>query len=184
MSRTGKQPIQIPSGVTAQIEKSPAGSQHLMVSGQGVTFRHELPSCITAKLVDNVLTLLPQDSLKKTREQHGLHRALLANKVTGVSKGFERRLQLVGVGYRAAVQGNALSLSVGYSHPVQIEVPKELKVRVESNTEVVLNGADKELLGNICAKIRSVRPPEPYKGKGIRYHGEVIIKKAGKSGKK
>jgi large subunit ribosomal protein L6 len=118
------------------------------------------------------------------RERHGLSRTLVANMVEGVSQGFQRRLEIQGVGYRAQVQGRNLILNMGYSHPVQIEAPEGVQFAVENNTNVLVSGIDKEVVGNISAKIRSVRPPEPYKGKGIRYAGEFVRRKVGKTGKK
>lgn len=120
---------------------------------------------------------------RPARQLHGLCRTLIANMVDGVSKGFERRLELVGVGYRASTQGNKLILNVGYSHPVEIPFPPGIQISVEGNNVIVVSGIDKELVGNTAARIRAVRPPEPYKGKGIRYLGEQIRLKAGKSGK-
>jgi large subunit ribosomal protein L6 len=125
-----------------------------------------------------------QDESRTSRQLHGLSRTLVANMVEGVSQGFQRRLEIQGVGYRAQVQGRNLTLNVGYSHPVQIEPPEGVELVVENNTNVIVSGFNKELVGNTAAKIRSVRPPEPYKGKGIRYAGEVVRRKAGKAGKK
>jgi large subunit ribosomal protein L6 len=125
-----------------------------------------------------------QDESRSSRQLHGLSRTLVANMVEGVSQGFQRRLEIQGVGYRAQVQGRNLILSVGYSHPVQIEPPEGVQLAVEGNTNVIVSGFNKELVGNTAAKIRAVRPPEPYKGKGIRYAGEVVRRKAGKAGKK
>ena len=125
-----------------------------------------------------------QDESRSSRQLHGLSRTLVANMVEGVSQGFQRRLEIQGVGYRAQVQGRNLVLNVGYSHQVQIEPPEGVQLAVETNTNVIVSGFDKELVGNTAAKIRAVRPPEPYKGKGIRYAGEAVRRKAGKAGKK
>ena len=125
-----------------------------------------------------------RDESRTSRQLHGLSRTLVANMVEGVSQGFQKRLEIQGVGYRAQVQGRNLVLTVGYSHPVQIEPPAGVQLAVETNTNVIVSGFDKELVGNTAAKIRAVRPPEPYKGKGIRYAGEVVRRKAGKAGKK
>jgi large subunit ribosomal protein L6 len=121
---------------------------------------------------------------RKARERHGLCRTLVANMVDGVSQGFEKKLEIQGVGYRAQAQGSKLTLNVGYSQPVEMEMPPGINVAVNTNTEVVINGIDKELVGNVAAKIRAVRPPEVYKGKGIRYAGEYVRRKVGKAGKK
>jgi large subunit ribosomal protein L6 len=125
-----------------------------------------------------------RNETRPARQRHGLSRTLVANMVEGVFQGFQRRLEIIGVGYRAQVQGRNLVLTVGYSHPVEIQPPDGVQFAVETNTNVIVSGIDKELVGNTAARIRAVRPPEPYKGKGIRYAGEVVRRKAGKAGKK
>jgi large subunit ribosomal protein L6 len=124
------------------------------------------------------------DGTRRSRERHGLCRTLVANMVEGVSKGFTRKLEIIGVGYRAQVQGRKLVVSAGYSHPVEVVPPEGISFQVENNTQVLVSGSDKELVGNEAAKIRAIRPPEPYKGKGIKFEGERILRKAGKTGKK
>jgi large subunit ribosomal protein L6 len=130
------------------------------------------------------LQVSPVNESRRSRERHGLSRTLVANMVEGVSQGFSRKLEIVGVGYRASVQGKKLVVSAGYSHPVEMVPPEGVTFTVENNTTVFVSGADKELVGNEAAKVRAIRPPEPYKGKGIKYEGEKILRKAGKTGKK
>ena len=178
MSRIGKQPVPVPNGVSVEIK-----DRHLTVKGSKGTLSRELPSSILVKQEDSAIVVSPENNSRIARQRHGLSRTLVANMVEGVSKGFEKRLQIQGVGYRAQAQGKKLTLNVGYSKPVEMEMPDGIQVAVEKNTEVILNGIDKEVLGNTAARIRAVRPPEPYKGKGIRYLGEQIRRKAGKTGK-
>jgi large subunit ribosomal protein L6 len=133
---------------------------------------------------DGAVVVTRRDESRSAREKHGLCRTLVANMVEGVANGFQRRLEIQGVGYRAQVQGRNLVLNVGYSHQVQIEPPEGIQFAVENNTNVIVSGIDKEIVGNTAAQVRAVRPPEPYKGKGIRYAGEVVRRKVGKAGKK
>lgn len=179
MSRIGKRPIPIPPQVTVTIE-----GQQVTVKGPKGQLSRVLPPKVTAAQNDGVVLINPEDQSRPARQRHGLCRTLVANMVEGVSQGFQRRLQLQGVGYRAQVQGQNLVLNVGYSNPVQIESPEGIQVAVEANTNVVVSGIDKEIVGNTAARIRAVRPPEPYKGKGIRYAGEFVRRKVGKAGKK
>lgn len=179
MSRIGKRPITLPAKVTVELQ-----SLQLTVKGPKGTLARQLPEKVALQQADNVLTVVRQDESRTARERHGLVRTLVANMVDGVSKGFERRLDIQGVGYRAQAQGNKLILNVGYSKPVEMLMPDGIQVAVENNTQVIVSGIDKELVGNMAAKIRAVRPPEPYKGKGIRYQGEFVRRKAGKTGKK
>lgn len=179
MSRIGKRPISIPSKVTVTIDGS-----HISVKGPKGELSRILPAPITVEQEGETLLVLRRDESRPSRQLHGLSRTLVANMVEGVSQGFQRRLEIQGVGYRAQVQGRNLTLNVGYSHPVQIEPPEGIQLAVETNTNVIVSGFNKELVGNIAARIRAVRPPEPYKGKGIRYAGEVVRRKAGKAGKK
>lgn len=178
MSRIGKQPVPIPSGVSVEIQ-----DRHITVKGNKGTLSRELPSAIVLEQEGSTVKVSPENNSRMARQRHGLCRTLVANMVEGVSKGFEKRLQIQGVGYRAQAQGKKLTLNVGYSKPVEMEMPEGIQVAVEKNTELILNGIDKEVLGNTAARIRAVRPPEPYKGKGIRYLGEQIRRKAGKTGK-
>ncbi len=179
MSRIGKQPIPLPTKVTAEIK-----GQHITVKGPKGTLEREIPAPIEVKQDGDNLIVTPTDDSRIGRQRHGLCRTLVANMVDGVSQGFQKRLQIQGVGYRAQAQGKKLTLNVGYSKPVEMEMPDGIDVAVENkNVEVVISGIDKEVVGNVAAQIRGVRPPEPYKGKGIRYFGEQIRRKAGKTGK-
>lgn len=179
MSRIGKRPIPIPAKVSIDIKGT-----YLSVKGPKGTLERQLPEKVIVALEGETITVTRQDESRTARERHGLVRTLVANMVDGVAQGFERRLEIQGVGYRAQAQGTKLTLNVGYSKPVEMIMPQGIDVKVENNTQVILNGIDKELLGDTAAKIRAVRPPEPYKGKGIRYQGEYVRRKAGKTGKK
>lgn len=179
MSRIGKRPINLPDKVTVAID-----GQNVAVKGPKGELSRVLPKEVTVEQEDNAVVVKRINESRVARSRHGLSRTLVANMVEGVSKGFERRLQIQGVGYRAQVQGRNLTLNVGYSQPVEIVPPEGVQVAVEKNTEVIVSGINKELVGNTAARIRAVRPPEPYKGKGIRYAGEMVRRKAGKAGKK
>lgn len=179
MSRIGKLPIVIPAGVEVAIE-----GQTVTVKGPKGTVSREVRPEITVTLEDGQLKVTRDSDVGEIRSYHGLTRALLANMVTGVSTGFERKLTIIGVGYRAAVQNNVLSLNVGKSHPVEMPAPEGIEIQCPTPTQIVLSGYDKEALGGFAAKIRAQRPPEPYKGKGIRYENEYVIRKAGKTGAK
>jgi large subunit ribosomal protein L6 len=172
-------PVELPEGVEASVSgtrvkvKGPKGELER-------TFRSEL----TIKLEDDVITVERSSDLPKVRALHGLTRALIYNMVQGVSQGFEKVLQVEGVGYRPSLQGSDLVLNVGYSHPVIIEPPSGIEFEVDERPRLIkVHGPDKELVGQVAAEIRKVRPPEPYKGKGIRYFGEIVRRKAGKAGK-
>ncbi|GAP95285.1 50S ribosomal protein L6 [Leptolyngbya sp. NIES-2104] len=179
MSRIGKRPITIPAKVTVTVN-----GQEVVVKGPKGELSRVLPAGVTINTQDDVVNVNRVNESRMARERHGLCRTLVANMVEGVSNGFQRRLEIQGVGYRAAVQGRNLNLSMGYSHPVLIEPPEGIQFQVENNTNVIVTGIDKEIVGNTAAKIRSVRPPEPYKGKGIRYQGEAVRRKVGKTGGK
>ncbi|MBK4732911.1 50S ribosomal protein L6 [Oxynema sp. CENA135] len=179
MSRIGKRPIQIPNKVEIAVD-----GQQVSVKGPKGQLSRVLPAEVIVELDGEILSVKRRDESRVARQRHGLSRTLVANMVEGVSQGFQKRLQIQGVGYRAQVQGRNLILNVGYSKPVEINPPEGIDVRVENNTEVIVSGIDKEVVGNTAAKIRDVRPPEPYKGKGIRYAGEQVRRKAGKAGKK
>lgn len=179
MSRIGKRPITIPNKVTVTIE-----GQQVTVKGPKGELQRVLPKQVTIEQEGETIQVRRRDESKVARQRHGLSRTLVANMVEGVSKGFERRLAIQGVGYRAQVQGRNLILNVGYSQPVEIVPPEDVQLAVEGNTNVIVSGINKEIVGNTAAKIRAVRPPEVYKGKGIRYVGEIIRRKAGKAGKK
>jgi len=181
MSRIGKKPVSLPAGVTIQVN-----AQHeVVVKGPKGELKQQINPDIAVEVADGTLEIKrPSDQIQH-RAMHGLYRALIANMVKGVTDGFSKKLELVGVGFKASNQGNLLDLSLGYSHNIIVEVPKELKVSTEtlkgSNPTITLEGSDKQLLGQVAAKIRSLRKPEPYKGKGVRYDGEYIRRKAGKA---
>lgn len=179
MSRIGKRPITLPAKVTVTIN-----GQEVAVKGPKGELKRVLPAGVTVEQEGDNINVNRVDDSRVARERHGLCRTLVANMVEGVSSGFQRRLEIQGVGYRAAVQGKNLNMNMGYSHPVLIEPPDGIQFAVENNTNVIVTGIDKEIVGNVAAKIRSVRPPEPYKGKGIRYAGEVVRRKVGKTGGK
>jgi large subunit ribosomal protein L6 len=178
MSRIGKLPISIPENVDVNY----TGSE-ITVKGKFGTLTTEIPNIIQVVHDNDTLKIKLKEETKKVRSLHGLYRTLINNMVIGVSQQFDLTLILKGVGYRAAVQGNEIVLNLGYSHPVKIQIPKEISVEVVQNTTINLKSCDKELLGLFAANIRAWRQPEPYKGKGILYKGEQIIRKAGKSGK-
>jgi large subunit ribosomal protein L6 len=178
MSRIGKRPIPIPAKVTIDINES-----HLTVKGPKGTLERDLPEKVKVEQDGEILNVIRQDESRTARERHGLVRTLVANMVEGVSKGFEKRLDIQGVGYRAQAQGTKITLNLGYSKPVEMAMPEGIQVAVENNTQVIVTGIDKELVGNMAAKIRATRPPEPYKGKGVRYLGEFVRRKAGKTAK-
>jgi large subunit ribosomal protein L6 len=179
MSRIGKRPIPIPAKVTVTLS-----GQTVTIKGPKGELTRTLPSGVTIAQEAETIVVGRVDESRIARERHGLCRTLVANMVEGVSNGFERKLEIQGVGYRAAVQGKNLNLAMGYSHPVNIEPPSGISFAVEGSTNVTVSGIDKELVGNTAAKVRAVRPPEPYKGKGIRYQGEVVRRKVGKTGGK
>lgn len=184
MSRIGKNPITIPSGVEVKID-----GNLVTVKGSKGELKQELDACISFSLENGIITLTRESDAPDHRSKHGLYRALINNMIVGVSEGFKKEMEVVGVGYRANANGQVLELSVGYSHPIQLEVPKEVKMSTEAVKGqpplIVLESHDKQLIGQVAAKIRSFRKPEPYKGKGIKFKGEQIRRKAGKSaGKK
>jgi len=178
MSRVGKKPIEIPAGVTVTINGS-----DVTVKGPKGELSRSFHADLTIAQEENVVVVTRPSDSKEHRTIHGTTRAVLSNMVEGVSKGFEKSLELIGVGYRAQKQGNKLVLNVGYSHPVEFEAEQGLEVEVPSNTKIIVKGISKERVGALAADIRDVRPPEPYKGKGIRYEGEYVRRKEGKTGK-
>jgi large subunit ribosomal protein L6 len=179
VSRIGKRPIEVPDKVTVTIQ-----DRTVSVKGPKGELSRTLPAGVTIAQEDKVVTVSRVDESRIARQRHGLCRTLVANMVEGVSTGFSRKLEIQGVGYRAAVQGSKLVLSMGFSHPVEMIPPDGIQFAVDGNVNVTVAGIDKELVGNTAARIRAVRPPEPYKGKGIRYQGEAVRRKAGKTGKK
>lgn len=178
MSRIGKKPIEIPSGVEVSL-----GAQAVSVKGPKGTLSTPVHPKVEYTIEEGKVFVSTVDDSRLARGQHGLRRTLLANCINGVSKGFEKALEIVGVGYKVNVQGNKVVLSVGFSHPVDFELPAGIEAKVEGN-KLTIVGSDKQLVGEVAAKIRRVRPPEPYKGKGIKYADEQIRRKAGKSGAK
>ncbi len=179
MSRIGKSPVLIPDKVSVDID-----GLTVTVKGPKGELKRLMPEGVDFNKKENQIFVTASTSKRFSRERHGLCRTLIANMVKGVNEGFVKQLEIVGVGSRAQVKGKNLVVSAGYSHPVEIIPPEGITFKVESNTNVFVSGIDKEIVGNEAAKIRSIRPPEPYKGKGIKYHDERIIRKAGKSGKK
>ena len=177
MSRIGKQPIGIPDGVTVEVANG-----EVRAKGPKGSLRCLVPEGIVAKVEDGQLVFERPDDSKTARSLHGLARALANNMVIGVSIGFSKRLEIEGVGYRADVKGKVLNLLLGFSHPVSLDIPEGLDVKVDGNTKLSIAGADKQAVGQFAANVRSLRPPEPYKGKGIRYDDERIRRKVGKAG--
>jgi large subunit ribosomal protein L6 len=180
MSRIGKKAITLPDKVKVKLD-----GQKISVDGPKGSLSRILPSlvCCTFSEDEKALLIDKTQETKLSQALYGLSRTLVSNMVTGVSTGFEKKLQITGVGYRAQLDGKDLVLNMGYSHPVKMVTPQELSVKVENPTTVIVSGMEKDLVGEFAAKIRSVRPPEPYKGKGIAYEGEIIRRKAGKTGK-
>jgi large subunit ribosomal protein L6 len=179
MSRIGKLPIEIAKGVSITFNDSV-----LTVKGPNGTLVRQIMSCVLLDITDSSITVNRVDDSNAAKSAHGLTRTLINNMVVGVTKGFQENLEINGVGYRAEVKGPELVLSLGYSHPVNFLIPAGIVIEVEKMTKVSIKGFDKELVGQTAAKIRSFRAPEPYKGKGIKYANETILRKAGKTGKK
>lgn len=177
MSRIGKAPVIFDN--TVKVDISPAND--VVVKGAKASLKISMLKGVSAKIDGNKIVLTRNDDSKESRSLHGLYRALIQNAVIGVTKGFSRGLELQGVGYRANVSGKKLELSLGFSHPVVFEIPEGIEIKVEKQTSLTVTGANRELVGQVAAKIRSFRPPEPYLGKGVRYAGEHIRRKAGKS---
>ena len=175
MSRVGSSAITIPADVTLSNEGG-----MMVVKGKNGELSTSLHSDVELSVADNVATLKPARDTRQAKALWGTMRANLSNMVVGVSEGFTRKLEINGVGYRAAMQGNKLVLSLGFSHPVEMDVPAGLKVNVENNTSIIITGADKQLLGQFAAEVRGKRPPEPFKGKGVKYADEYIVRKEGK----
>ena len=175
MSRVGSSAITIPADVTISHEGGV-----VVVKGKNGELSAPLHSDVELKVADNLATLSPRRNTREAKALWGTMRASVSNMVVGVSEGFTRKLEINGVGYRAAMQGNKLVLNLGYSHPVEMDVPQGLSVNVENNTSVTITGADKQLLGQFAAEVRAKRPPEPFKGKGVKYADEYIVRKEGK----
>ncbi len=175
MSRIAKQPVEIISGAEVNIS-----GQTITAKGKQGSLSLEVHETVSVKQEDNVLKFSPNDDSKGSMAMAGTMRSLVNNMVVGVTEGFTKQLQLVGVGYRAQMQGNVLDLSLGFSHPVKYAIPEGIKIETPSQTEINVSGADKQKVGQVCAEIRAYRPPEPYKGKGVRYTDERVIRKDAK----
>ena len=178
MSRIGKLPIELPSGVTAEIN-----GQHVKVKGPKGELELTVSEPIKVVLEDNTILVTRPDDESLSKSLHGLSRTLIANNVTGVSAGFSKSLEIVGTGYRAMAKGSSIELALGLSHPVVIDPPAGITLTVEGNNKIIVSGTSKQAVGEVAANIRKLRKPEPYKGKGIRYEGERVRRKAGKAGK-
>ena len=177
MSRIGKLPVPIPEKVSVELQEN----NYMVVKGPKGELKRPLHPAMSIEVRENQVVVTRPDDSKFNRSLHGLTRQLIANMIEGVSKGFSKKLQIIGVGYRAEMKGKKLVLTIGYSHPIVVSVPDSLKLETPSPTEIMVSGINKELVGLVAAKIRSFRKPEPYKGKGIRYEGEYVRHKAGKA---
>ena len=175
MSRIGKKPVAVPKGVTASVN-----GQEVSVKGPKGELKQVLVGDVIAKLEDGSIEVFPREDTQYARAMWGMSRTLISNLMTGVTEGFTKKLEITGVGYRAAVQGSNLQLQLGYSHDVAFPIPKGIQVACPKPTEIVVTGIDKQQVGQVAAEIRRFRPPEPYKGKGVRYAGEFILRKEGK----
>ncbi|HEU4401590.1 MAG TPA: 50S ribosomal protein L6 [Candidatus Polarisedimenticolia bacterium] len=178
MSRIGRMPIAIPAGVSVKV-----AGQSVVVEKGKVSLSNPLPPGVTCSVASGTVTFARANDERRLRSLHGLTRALVANAVKGVHEGFTRELDIVGIGYKAQVQGRVLQLALGYSHPVEYPMPDGIEIKVDKQTRLTVTGANRQQVGQVAAEIRGLRPPEPYKGKGIKYVDEVIKKKAGKAGK-
>lgn len=176
MSRIGNQPIPVPSGVNVKLDNN-----IVYVEGTKAKLSKELPPLVKLKIEDGVLNVTRENETKEARAMHGLARSLINGMVIGVTEGYKKELEIIGVGYRAQVQGNKLNMNLGFSHPIEFAIPEGITISVENNTQLTVEGADKQKVGEVAAVIRRYRKPEPYKGKGIRYLGERIIMKEGKT---
>ncbi|MBB3170047.1 50S ribosomal protein L6 [Simiduia aestuariiviva] len=175
MSRVAKSPVEIPAGVDVSLK-----GQDITIKGKQGTLALAVHTAVEVKQDGNVLTFAPRDNAKQSNAQAGTARALVNNMVKGVTEGFEKKLTLIGVGYRAKASGNTVNLTLGFSHPIDYTLPEGVKAETPSQTEVVLKSADKQLLGQVASEIRAFRPPEPYKGKGVRYSDENVLRKEAK----
>ena len=178
MSRIGKLPIPVPAGVEVKID-----GQVVEVKGPKGTLTHTVPAPIAVALEESTVVVTRPNDERLARSLHGLTRTLIANNIQGVTEGFTKGLEIVGTGYRVAAKGSALEFALGYSHPITVEPPAGISFTVDGNTKVTVHGIDKQAVGEVAANIRKLRKPEPYKGKGVRYAGEVVRRKAGKAGK-
>jgi len=179
MSRIGKLPIPVPAGVEVKIE-----GNNVSVKGPKGTLNHVVPAPIEVTLEDGNLVVTRPDDERTSRSLHGLTRTLIANQITGVTTGYTKGLEIVGTGYRVTAKGSDIEFALGYSHPILVKAPAGITFTVEGNTKLTVSGIDKQAVGEVAANLRKLRKPEPYKGKGVRYAGEVVRRKAGKAGKK
>jgi large subunit ribosomal protein L6 len=179
MSRIGKQPIAVPAGVDVSVD-----GRDVTVKGPKGTLSHQIAGALVLDREDDTLRVVRADEERRTRELHGLTRTLIANMVTGVTQGYEKRLEIVGTGYRVVAKGANLEFALGYSHSITVEPPAGVTFTVEAPTRLVVTGIDKQQVGEVAANLRKLRKPDPYKGKGVRYAGEQIKRKVGKAGKK
>jgi len=179
MSRIGKLPIKVPTNVNILLE-----NENICVKGPTGELTQKIPKELSIVFDQDKLKIVKLEDTRLARQKYGLIRSLIMNMVLGVNKKFEKKLQMVGVGYKALVQGDKLILNVGFTHQIIFVIPKGMDILVEANTNLTIRGANKEIVGLLASKIRATRPPEPYKGKGVKYNDEVILRKAGKSGKK
>lgn len=178
MSRIGKKEIIIPNNTEVIIE-----NQNIVVKKQSKEVSYTVSELIELERIDNKLIIKNKSLTQRAKALHGLSRSIINNMITGVCEGFEKKLIIEGVGYRAQMEGSNLLLNLGYSHPIRIETPKGIQIKVDNNTNILISGISKEQVGQLAATVRSMRPPEPYKGKGIRYENEVVKRKVGKAGK-
>jgi large subunit ribosomal protein L6 len=179
MSRIGKLPIPVPAGVEVKID-----GNNVSVKGPKGTLNHVVPAPIEVTLEDGNLVVTRPDDERTSRSLHGLTRTLIANQITGVTTGYTKGLEIVGTGYRVTAKGSDIEFALGYSHPILVKAPEGITFTVEGNTKLTVSGIDKQAVGEVAANLRKLRKPEPYKGKGVRYAGEVVRRKAGKAGKK
>ena len=179
MSRIGKLPIKVPKNITVNIQ-----NDNILIKGPTGELTQKIPKEINISFNENTITLKPNEDTRLANQKYGLLRSLIKNMVLGAEKKFEQKLQMIGVGYKAQVQSNKLTVNAGYTHPVIFDIPNGMDVTVEANSNLTIKGSNKDMVGLLAAKIRATQPPEPYKGKGIRYVDEIILRKAGKSGKK
>ncbi|MDO4913120.1 MAG: 50S ribosomal protein L6 [Bifidobacteriaceae bacterium] len=177
-SHIGKLPVAIPAGVEVKVE-----GQNFSVKGPKGNDSYVIPEGITANVEDNNIVLVPADDLRPTRAKHGLSRSIIASKVKGVHEGYSKTLEIVGTGYRAQMKGKSIEFSLGYSHTITVDAPEGIEFELPNPNQVIVKGTDKQVVGQVAANIRKLRAPEPYKGKGIKYSDEHILRKAGKAGK-
>ncbi|ETR74480.1 MAG: large subunit ribosomal protein L6 [Candidatus Magnetoglobus multicellularis str. Araruama] len=179
MSRVGKKPIEIPKDITISYTDN-----EITVKGKNGSIKTNIHETVKLKIEDQTITVIPRDLSRKNRAYQGMTRSIINNMIIGASKGFERTLEINGIGYRAEAKGNILKLTLGYSHPIEFKLPDGVSASVQKQTIIKLSGIDKQIIGQLCAEIRALRPPEPYKGKGVKYAEEYIQRKAGKTGTK